>query len=247
MPGLCQAHFTHASTLLVQVLGPPPPEVTRPRPRPAPWGPVGASLSGCGCSAQAHSARSCCRNCRNPPLSREPKESGVSLAEPPRGSSHGPGAERRVAGSRGSPAKSRGGSSSDLSPVRARAARWATVGRTGRCSRRRLAPTAGSECEESHPRSCHHSAPPSEALVLPEAPAREAARSSGRSSSGSSGSLLVRSPPPGSPSGATCWAQELGCRRGMSGPALNSGHPHASGDERCRVKWRGGHRTARRP
>ena len=73
----------------------------------------------------------------------------------------------------------------------------------------------------------HHrmlSAPP---LLSPNA------RSSGRSSLGSSGSLRRRSPPPGTPSGATCWAQKLGRRRGMSGPAISSGHPHASEGRRA--------------
>ena len=155
------------------------------------------------------------------------------MAEPLRGSLRCPSSGHAGADSGGSPAKSRGGSSSDLSPVRLLAGRWATVGRTGRRDRERLKPSPGSECKDSHWGACHRSAPLSEALETPKTPASEAARSSGRSSLGSSGSLRRRSPPPGSPSGATCWAQKLGRRRGMSGPALSSGHPHASEGRRA--------------
>ena len=121
-------------------------------PCPAPWGgAIGASLG--GRSRSADSALNCRRNCRNrpgrTPPRREPKESEVSLAEPLRGSLRCPSSGHAGADSGGSPAKSRGGSSSDLSPVRLLAGRWATVGRTGRRDRERLKPSPGSECQRT--------------------------------------------------------------------------------------------------
>ena len=140
-------------------------------PCPAPWGgAIGASLG--GRSRSADSALNCRRNCRNrpgrTPPRREPKESEVSLAEPLRGSLRCPSSGHAGADSGGSPAKSRGGSSSDLSPVRLLAGRWATVGRTGRRDRERLKPSPGSECKDSHSGACHRSAPLSEALETPK-------------------------------------------------------------------------------
>ena len=90
------------------------------------------------------------------------------MAEPLRGSLRCPSSGHAGADSGGSPAKSRGGSSSDLSTVRLLAGRWATVGRTGRRDRERLKPSPGSECKDSHWGACHRSAPLSEALETPK-------------------------------------------------------------------------------
>lgn len=149
-----------------------------------------ASLSGCGCSS--HSSPSWRRNSWNllgrDASRRAPEELGASLAEPLHQSSPSLGPGRGGAGVRGTRARSRGGSSGDLSAVLF-GARWATVGRAGRRGGGLGTPAPGSVGDDSPPKPCQHSAPPPKALEPPHLPAPGAGPSSQGSSGGSSRSL----------------------------------------------------------
>lgn len=135
--------------------------------------------------------------------------------EPLEKSSHTPGPEREGAGVRDAPARSMGGDSIDRSPVLFRTARGATVGKKGTHGEGLRTSTPGFVGKNSPPDSCHHSALPPEALEPSDL--RSDRRSHG-GQQGSGGSLLLRVPLQGNPLGATCWARDLGRRRGIVWP-----------------------------
>lgn len=241
-------YFTNTRTSMPRGVTPTPttPTPTTPTtgndrqlPCPAPWGVCRGLTRWRSCSGQTQPqlSQELPEPARRTSPRGEPKESRSPWPSPSRESSRCPSCGMRapIRGTRG--AKSRGSSSSDLSPVRPSSpAAGSHGGQDRRRDRERLKPSLIG-CATFTRR------PATTGAALrgprdPEDPAPEAARSSGQRRLGAAAGPAPAIATAGEPSGATLpLAQEAGATLGHDRPCAQLRHPHASGGG-GRVLWK---------